>query len=288
MSISTTKAIQIAFLHATFRLVFEDAFFAESFEAVFQSEKVSSTEIDHVIEIMGNQAKGYEVRFDSLLILRSATRSAAAYCITRIFGDVICMHKTDSVCIVHAASVLLASEMVAFVGPSGSGKTTLALLFSQYGRFAGDEYAYLNICTGEFWHEEHPYQLKESNENLLSRIDPTMMLPVEGEPFGTAYYVSLATTNYQRCTPRHNEKLKYMVFPRFGEAYAETEISLLPVTEFPKALLQSCMSTYAPSLLFGHIVHAAAREKIHFFEVRFCDGADAAAKLFQYLCNEMR
>jgi len=282
------KTIYITFNYASFKLIFDNEVFADNFQSVFQATASPNEKFDNTIHIKGDDYTNYSVYLNNNLLRKAMSRDEAAYCITSIFGDDICSHTDDSICIMHAASVLMNDRIVSFSGIAGSGKTTLSLLFTKYGNYVGDEYAFLDIKTGDLWHERHPFQLKESNKAMLANIDPSSTLTVEGEPFGRAYYVSLGTTNYRKVERDDHIKVKVLVFPRFDSNCTTTIINRLPISELPVTILQSLLGQDPPSLLFRRFIQMAAAERLHFVESKFSDGADATAKLFEYINRQIK
>ena len=187
----------------------------------------------------------------------------------------------------HASSVLFDNEVVAFSGVSGSGKTTLSLLFSQYGHYLGDEYAFLDLTSGHLWHERHPYQLKASNAaDMISDLSAPEILPVRGEPFGQAYYASLATTNHIKADNKPARVLKTLVFPHFERSCQRTSVERLPISKLPPFILQSLMGQDSPSALFKRFVQLAANQRIQFLEVCFSNGEDAAEVLYKFVSTK--
>lgn len=274
----------VVFAQAVFRLEFEDEQFAKNFGTVFQAQ-AEAQRYDHVIAVTGNSGVGYRVCFAGAFVSCDVSRSRAAYDVSMIFRDDICSHTDGSVCVVHGAGVLLDGKMVSFIGPSDSGKTTLSLLFSKYGRFAGDEFAFLDIETGCVWQERHPYKLKAGHEKLLSKIDPADRMFAEWPPSGQAYYVSLSATNHQYIRREDHARAGTMVFPRFDPDCAGTVIRPLPAAALPSAILGSFMGNHAPSALFGRVLRMAGTFGVRLIETIFSDGEDAAEKLYQYLEN---
>jgi hypothetical protein len=279
------KTIDIPFSHAVFRLIFEDEILADNFGASFQAAALPAERADYTVEIMGAGDSPYSVCLNGSLVGDGLLRDEAAYRVTRIFGDDICAHVSASVCVMHAASVLFHDRIVSFSGVSGSGKTSLSLFFSKYGSYIGDEYAFLDMETGHLWHEQHPFQLKESNASrMLPGLVSPSVLAVKGEPFGQAYYASLAFTNYKKAEQSQRFKLGVLVFPQFDGSCEKTIITRLSAPKLPNAILRSLMGHAPPSLLLGRFIKMAAKEHIRFLEIRFSDGADAAEKL--YACIE--
>jgi hypothetical protein len=283
------KTIRIAFTHTAFRLIFEDDALADNFYNTFRATNLPAGRRDHTIEIMGKEYSRYSVRLNGKLLRKDLLRDEAAYCVTRIFGDEICACVSAPVCVMHAASVLTSGGIVSFCGASGSGKTSLSLFFSEYGSYVGDEYAFLDIETGCLRHEQHPFQLKESNASLLipSLASPSV-LAVKGEPFGWAYYVSLAFTNRQETLCTDRSKVAVIVFPHFDRNRRHTVINKFHMPDLPSVVLQSLMGQSAPSLLLGQFIKMAARERLRFLELWFSDGADAAEKLHYYIKRESK
>jgi hypothetical protein len=280
--------IYIVFSYAEYRLNFDDDILSNQFATVFQTIDTATGRFQSIVDIKGNENTGYSVFLNENFRGEMSSRAEAVYCVAMIFDENICVSVDDPVCIVHAASVLHENAIVSFSGVSGSGKTTLSLLFSEYGHFVGDEYAYLDTKAGSVWHERHPYQLKKSNKILLPAIDPALTLATDGIPFGTAYYISLQTTNYRFVGRDDRIPLKAIVFPHFDKNCGETRIAQLSGADFPNAILQSCMGKDSPSVLFGKIVRLASVKQLAFLEIYYQDGFDAANKLNQYFSGELR
>jgi hypothetical protein len=277
------RTIRITFTHSAFRLIFEDCVLADNFAATFGAASPYEERSDRIIEITGKGNMPYSVRLDGKTVRNGLSRDEAAYTVSRVFGDDICSHVSASVCVMHAASVLIDDTVVSFSGASGSGKTTLSLFFSEYGSYVGDEYAILDMETGRLWHEQHPFQLKESNAALLiPDIASPAVLAVQGE-FGRAYYASLAFTNRKNAKHTERFKLGVLVFPLFDPGYGQTVINNLPMSKLPDVVLQSLMGQAPPSLLLGRFIKMAARERLKFLEIRFSDGAGAAEKLYAHI-----
>ena len=276
----------IKFTNCAFQLIFEDELFADCFQAVFQTVPNLTEHPDGIIEIKGTKGKNYHVHLNGEMICEQMSREEAAYCITTIFGEHICSHIDDSTCVLHASSVLINDFIVSFSGISGTGKTSLSLIFSRYGNYIGDEYAHLDMNTGNLWHENHPYQLKERNTTMLSPIPSSSRLKVNTESSGQAWYVSLDTTNYKSISHEDQLKLQFLIFPHYNENCQKTTVSKLPLTKLPLSILQSLMGQMPPSLVFKKFAEMAAFEGIHFIEITFSDSNDAAEKLMTYIKNE--
>lgn len=277
------KTIYITFTYDIFKLIFEDNLFAEHFKIVFQASDSADVPWNHTIHVIGYENINYSILLDNCPIQESMSREEAVYCITSIFGDSICSHADDSICIMHAASVLINDRIISFSGSSGSGKTTLSLLFAKYGNYVGDEYAFFDIKTGDLWHECHPFQLKEGSKFMLHGINPSFILEAQGQPFGKAYYVSLESTNYRKIRRDEHIKVKVIVFPDFDHDCTTTTICRLTASELPSAILQSLMGKDSPAQLFRKFIQNAAARHMHFIKIKFCDGTDAAEKLFKYI-----
>ena len=281
------RIVYIEFTYTNYEILFDDDLFAKNFCAVFEANDERTERIDNkpyqVIEVIGDEGFTYSVILNSVLIQKSMNCNEATYCITRIISDNICDCVDDNVYCMHAASVAIDGGFISFSGSSGSGKTTLALLFSKYGRFAGDEYAYININTGSMWHERHPYQLKSGNLASLPKLTKDRIIEVEGEPFGLARYVSLLTTNYLQTTSENPLRLRVLVFPHYTSGCKGTTINKMPAKYLPEAVLGSTMGWDLPSSVFSKFIRMAAHNGISFLMMEYCDGVEASRALFNYL-----
>jgi hypothetical protein len=174
------------------------------------------------------------------------------------------------------------------MGASGSGKTSLSLVFSAYGHYMGDEYAFVDLAEGDCWHESHPFQLKAENRCLLSRFESEPKLMVEADAFGRAYFISTDAVNSVKISREDKTKLKAIVFPRYDKDAQGTAIKRMPAGRLPLAILESLFGAGRPSHLLRGFLHLCADKKVGLYELGFGDCTAAAEELDGFLKTRRR
>jgi hypothetical protein len=284
-------SIRLAFTRAAYEVAFESGVLLSRFSDAFrirgndQSSDLGAR-ATYCISVTGLEDGAFAVHLDGRVIRGNMTMPEAAYCITQVIGDAFCSWVDETVCVMHAASVLHKGGVVLFSGVSGSGKTSLALEFSRYGKFAGDEYAFMDMGRATAWHEEFPFQLKASNRELLSRYGMDRALEVRGGPHGTAFYLPLDSVSFHPVKREDDAIVSAVVFPHFLPGSKETSIRRLSAGRLPEYVLASLIGAKPPSSLFVQFVHMSARYGLRFYEMEYSDLARAASELDKRLSKD--
>lgn len=284
------RSIRLAFTHAIYEVAVESNVLSNQFVAAFRVQRgYQDARPDdrptHRFEVTGIGGDGFAVCLDGTMLREGVSMPKAAYCVTQAMSDAFCSWVDEAVCAMHAASVLHGDGIVLFSGESGSGKTSLALEFSRYGKFIGDECAFLDMGKGTAWHEEFPFQLKAGNEALLSRFSKSCGLEVCGKPHGTAFYLPLDLVAFRAVRREDGTTVSAVVFPHFRPG-TEMHIRKLPSATLPEYVLSSLMGVQAPSGLFARFAHMSAECGIRLYYMEFSDLEEAANELAEYLSKD--
>ena len=279
--------MDVSFSHGRYSIIFEDDSLYHDFLAVFEASLSDNSDgIAFEIKITGTDEGGYSIYHNSQLVHLDFTKTQAAYYLTRIIGNGICFGIDSITGVMHAAGVYFDGGAVSFMGTSGSGKTSISLVFAAYGRFIGDEYAFIDLDEGYYWHENHPFQLKAQNHQLLEWFDSEPRLLVEAESFGQAYYFPVSATDYIKSSREDRIKLKTIIFPCYDKSAESTAIKKMAADKLPVAILESLFGMGQPSLLLKRFLHICAKNKIRLYEVEFSDCLAAAKELDGFLNSE--
>lgn len=265
-----------------FELSVEDIAFAELIKQIFEVEKDAekwNLLNRSVILILGNSETGYTIFHNHQLIAESISRQYTTFLLIQIFGEILYSSIHEEKFLMHAACVRYHDMAIAFSGVSGSGKTTSALIFSRYGSFMGDEYAFLNMKEGTIQFESYPFQLKEGNGYLDMYKKKSAYLQAESSLGQVSYYFS----NKQMVKDYRALPLGVIVYPHFDSTYKETKIEKLSLEKFPVFVLESLLGNETPPITLKRFVKLAAYKKISFLEVFFSDGYEMTEKLSGYL-----
>ena len=275
------KTINLTYSYKNFIINFEDNEFGVLFNEVFKTKRIFYNKSSETLYVRGNQNCGYTLYKKDQFIMRLNSREETVNCIAKVIGRDFCSCVNASLFVMHASCVCINGKIIAFSGASGSGKTTLSLFFSEYGHYVGDEYAFLDIDKGFMWTEEHPFQVKKSNETVLQRIDDKYKIKTECVPFGEAYYISLDSINYSPVGSIDKIPLKVIVYPHFDISCKNASINRLPAGKIPKLVLESLMGEQTPSVILNAFIHMIQVHKIPLFELIYSNSATAVDLLYE-------
>lgn len=177
---------------------------------------------------------------------------------------------TGRVLTLHSCGVALdddADGVVALLGVSGSGKTTLGLACAQAGMMhLGDEYGFVDLDTGEYWHEEYPISVKEGS-SLLAHLG------CRGEemisPFGVRSYAFPRSELIRSlggvcgCASKRRPLRAFVAVNYSADAQASLEP--LSVARWPEVLLPSIDGSLSRRELFDSLVELVPK-----FGIRVC------------------
>lgn len=217
----------------------------------------------------------YEVRSSVESLGKNLTSGEAAWLISCIFGNHIRSNISETICTLHCSSVEIRDRAITLVGGSGRGKSTLSLQLSKYANYIGDEYGYLDLTTGEVWHEPYPVQIKESGLALFPEIDTNDGLLLESELFSKSYFVH----HIRRQMSGKRFLLKTIIFPEYSPKADRTALEQISVEHYCKRLLESMANSNEPSVLFRDFLHMAAKNDISFYTITFSNSIDAAVQI---------
>lgn len=118
--------------------------------------------------------------------------------------------------LLHAATVERGGRALMMTGESGAGKSTLAALLGERGwRLMGDEFALLDLGTGQFHPFPRAISLKNQAIALFDDVAPERLGPMlRGTPKGTIRHLRPAADAIARMDEPAQPAL--LLFPRFG------------------------------------------------------------------------
>lgn len=274
--------VYIRFSMHELELFIEDAELSDMLRAVFRTEDNSAESIlskKSRIVILGNLKEGYKVTCNNANAVMFDYRETVIFYLLEIIGDIFCESVNEEQYVIHAAAVCFRSKAIAFSGVSGSGKTTSALLFSQYGKFMGDEYGFLDMETGLLRFEDYPFQIKEGNTYLETYKEKYEYLRAERLSGEMTYYFGAEHMRKEE----QPIPLGVLVYPHFDISYKETKIGKLSPQKLPIYVLQSLFGNHTPPVSLKRFVALASCKKIKFLEIFFSDGNNMAEKLVSYI-----
>lgn len=121
--------------------------------------------------------------------------------------------------LLHASAVERDGRAILMVGESGSGKSTLAAMLGEGDwRFLGDEFALLDLLTGQLHPFPRPVSLKNESIAAMAALVPHDRLGplIEGTPKGRIRHLIPRADAIARMDETADPAL--ILFPRFGEA----------------------------------------------------------------------
>jgi HprK-related kinase A len=129
--------------------------------------------------------------------------------------------------LLHASTIERDGKALLITGASGSGKSTLAAILGERGwRFMGDEFALLDMGSGELWPFPRAVSLKNQAVYVMEElVGPDRFGPVmRGTPKGTIRHLRPPEDAIRQMDRPARPAL--IVFPRFG---ADLEGDIRPV-----------------------------------------------------------
>ena len=240
----------INFSFCSIKIIIQDDNLLKEIENAFAITSVATADVKCEIKVNCGIENGYKVYVNDQKQSVIYERSIVAGYITSLIGGILSSNLDEHILLFHASSVLTKSGVISFLGPSGSGKTSLSLMFSKYGSYLGDEYAFFEKDLGNIYHESYPFQIKENNKYMIKHFTNRKYLLTKTEDFGMARYYAVTNVNYKQ----EKGVLEWMVFPSYDKNCKETHIEKLPINDFPVRLLSSGLSIYKPSKALCEII----------------------------------
>jgi hypothetical protein len=159
----------------------------------------------------------------------------------------------------------------------------------------GDEYGYLDLFTGDYWHAAYPIGLKAGAEI------PPCISTLEGIPKKTSF--GLSSTLFSLGSVRlacscgvgfsdggkpivsqgKKHILQAMVFPQWREELDGTRITRASVSELPTLLMPSVEGVGQRANLFSRFLYLLSHHKIELLSVEYSDAGIASEKITEYL-----
>ena len=200
-------------------------------------------------------------------------------------GEAICTEIRDNEYIFHAAAVELDDQLLLLSGLPGSGKSTLAYTLSEYGFFVGDEYAHIDVFTGEVWSDYFPLQLKKGNPFLQCFGKSEMVEAVDPYSGLEGFYISADSINKGLCTSDCRSKYKKAIicFPHYDSDYGKPVVSPVRIEMLPGLLLSGLIGKEPRHIMLQRMIKMLASNRFRLFEISFSDAKEAAACLCEHV-----
>lgn len=196
--------------------------------------------------------------------------------------DCLCTQIDKRTFIAHAAAVDFNGRIVLLIGSSGSGKTSLAVGCTKMGALVGDECVFVNAETGQAWCEDFPFQIKGGNDDILTALDQSCALEVNGGAHGKAYYFPRSSVRAD-AYPETPKAVRCIVFPEYNADQGRTTIGKISPTDLVQKVLKSFMGECSPSNAFRQFARMVSTHGIEIITIGYSDAADAAQALHRYL-----
>ncbi len=181
---------------------------------------------------------------------------------------------TEYVCTTHSFGFAKGEQAFMLAGVSGSGKTTLGLALLQHGfAFMGDEFGYLDLRTGMYWHAHYPICVKKPTLELcgLTEIKPSLTIEtpygIQADVLNTKKVLKLCHT---RSLAGRKVMLRGIIVPQIAPTLHGAQIDYLSIADWPKVLLHSFACKGSRSKLFKGLVGLVKDKNIEVYRLRAC------------------
>lgn len=277
----------VRMLSSVWELSVEDIAFAELLETVLLPADVMDAEIQSVIQVLisGNIHDGYRVKVNGdLYCAESVGRERVVALLLDIMGDYLCTEISQTQFLMHAAGVQIKDKVIAIAGAPGSGKSTLAWLLSKYGRYLGDEYAFLNVTKGTIRFTSYPLNIKSGNRWLADIRKENQNVKAIDQTGKVSFYCRMNDSDHDQ-----GEMPIYMIlFPHFYKNSINTKIYRLDLRKMPLYVLQSVLGPGAPVQTFRSFISMRSRTGLQFLELHYSDTEDMIQKLIVFLEQDVQ
>lgn len=188
----------------------------------------------------------------------------------------------DGLCRVHSSSVAYGNKALALLGVSGSGKTTLSLALSERGAaFIGDEYGFMDCCSGVFGQERMPVKIKAGGYWPAKALYPTNGIHVLSD-CGVAQRV--VARQEVRCVSDETAfPLAALAFPSFSTSAPNCELGHVDLSLLPQLLMQSIDGAEENMRILVSILSVISTRRIRLVRLSYSDAEVAAKRLLLYL-----
>lgn len=188
---------------------------------------------------------------------------------------------SGNVCNVHAFGIEVNGCAHAIMGVSGAGKTTFGLACCLAGAgFMGDEYGYLDLDAGAYWHASHPVCVKEGTNCALGWMLPSGAPLIT--PFGLHAQAIPEDTLLNCLAFRDSRKksipLKTFILPhRVVDSAGRTGIERVGIAKWTEMVMPSLENQEGRQDLFGRMLKLASRKGIETLRISYDDAHRGAS-----------
>lgn len=242
---------------------------------------------DISLQVAKDETGAFSIEENGALVAGDLDMEEASCLLMQGMSDRFCLHAEGGVFVAHAAAVRWGESVVVLMGPSGSGKTSLAVAFSRFAPLMGDECVFVDAGTGEAWCEDFPFQIKDSNGDILDLLGWPRGLAAKGGPHGETHYYSRWRVNADE-SPETPGVISHIVFPEYDRSIDGAFLGPFPQSRFVQGVLGSFMGDCPPAEALKAFARMTSRRCIKVMLLRYGSAVDAAAVLDNYLVEEGR
>jgi hypothetical protein len=267
-------------------IYFEDESFGCEFSEIF-SGVVSGWFICNNVQklqrliVYGKSSLGYSLELNGEYIASELSKPKVSHLIMQYITDLnaLCILEDQLIC--HSCMNIIDNGAILIMGESGLGKTSLSIALAEFCSFAGDESVFVNPASGCAFSDKMPFLIKDSNHDLLRKLNTTNGLAVEGGIHGKARYFNRELLNCVE-DPEKPRPIRYIVFPEYVRCY-NSEILRIESCDLVEMILKSVFGAKRQSNVFREFSSMVAKFDIELLKIRYGNVDSAAKLLYEYI-----